>query len=136
MKRRKDLKLVLMSATLHTKLFLDYFSALQPAHIHLPGFTYPVKVHYLTKALIMTGDVYIDAFITHLGWTGFRNNTDEKKTKEKHTLPTASVSYATSRFGTQCLLSYYLLTETSVAPIWETDIRFVARGYINYYFYR
>lgn len=40
-----NLKLVIMSATIDTKLFENYFN--EAAVMHIPGFTYPVKEHFL-----------------------------------------------------------------------------------------
>ncbi|KAL5568710.1 hypothetical protein UlMin_025285 [Ulmus minor] len=51
--RRRDLRLVLMSATLNAELFSNYFEG--APKIHIPGFTYPVKARYLEDVLEMTG---------------------------------------------------------------------------------
>ncbi|XP_024515116.1 DExH-box ATP-dependent RNA helicase DExH3 [Selaginella moellendorffii] len=51
--QRPDLRLVLMSATLNAELFSKYFSKAPTAHI--PGFTYPVKSHFLEDVLDLTG---------------------------------------------------------------------------------
>ncbi|XP_010558246.1 PREDICTED: DExH-box ATP-dependent RNA helicase DExH3 [Tarenaya hassleriana] len=51
--RRPDLRLILMSATLNAELFSNYFGA--APKIHIPGFTYPVKAHFLEDVLEMTG---------------------------------------------------------------------------------
>ncbi|KAJ7982481.1 putative ATP-dependent RNA helicase [Quillaja saponaria] len=51
--RRRDLRLVLMSATLNAELFSNYFGAAPTFHI--PGFTYPVRAHFLEDILEMTG---------------------------------------------------------------------------------
>lgn len=53
--KRPDLRLVLMSATINAELFSDYFGGAPMAHI--PGFTYPVKQHFLEDVLEMTGHV-------------------------------------------------------------------------------
>eukprot|EP01027_Heterolobosea_sp_BB2_P016280 GEZU01023180.1.p1 GENE.GEZU01023180.1~~GEZU01023180.1.p1 ORF type:complete len:1034 (-),score=423.68 GEZU01023180.1:40-3090(-) len=45
LEKRKDLKVVLMSATLNAEMFSAYFN--NCPIIEIPGFTYPVKVHYL-----------------------------------------------------------------------------------------
>lgn len=44
---RPDLKLVLMSATINTKLFADYFSEEEAHVIEVPGRLYPIKLHYM-----------------------------------------------------------------------------------------
>ncbi|GLT60383.1 hypothetical protein SLA2020_331510 [Shorea laevis] len=51
--RRPDLRLILMSATLNAELFSSYFGGAPT--IHIPGFTYPVRVHFLENILEMTG---------------------------------------------------------------------------------
>ncbi|CAI8607078.1 unnamed protein product [Vicia faba] len=51
--RRRDLRLVLMSATLNAELFSNYFGGAPTFHI--PGFTYPVRAHFLEDVLEMTG---------------------------------------------------------------------------------
>jgi HrpA-like RNA helicase len=43
LRTRKDLKVILMSATLNANLFADYFGNGVPA-VHIPGRTFPVKV--------------------------------------------------------------------------------------------
>ncbi|XP_057798337.1 DExH-box ATP-dependent RNA helicase DExH3 [Salvia miltiorrhiza] len=51
--RRRDLRLILMSATLNADLFSNYFGG--APMIHIPGFTYPVRVCFLEDILEMTG---------------------------------------------------------------------------------
>ncbi|KAF9593695.1 hypothetical protein IFM89_024512 [Coptis chinensis] len=51
--RRRDLRLILMSATLNAELFSNYFGGAPT--IHIPGFTYPVRSHFLEDVLEMTG---------------------------------------------------------------------------------
>ncbi|XP_061990007.1 DExH-box ATP-dependent RNA helicase DExH3 isoform X2 [Rosa rugosa] len=51
--RRRDLRLVLMSATLNAELFSNFFGGAPT--IHIPGFTYPVRAHFLEDVLEMTG---------------------------------------------------------------------------------
>ncbi|XP_050204550.1 DExH-box ATP-dependent RNA helicase DExH3 [Mercurialis annua] len=51
--RRQDLRLILMSATLNAELFSNYFG--DAPKIHIPGFTYPVRSHFLEDVLEMTG---------------------------------------------------------------------------------
>lgn len=51
--RRRDLRLILMSATLNAELFSSYFG--DAPIIHIPGFTYPVRSHFLEDVLEMTG---------------------------------------------------------------------------------
>ncbi|CAL5375041.1 unnamed protein product [Camellia sinensis] len=42
-----------MSATLNVELFSNYFRGAPT--IHVPGFTYPMKAHFLEDVLEMTG---------------------------------------------------------------------------------
>ncbi|XVF12264.1 hypothetical protein REPUB_Repub08aG0100600 [Reevesia pubescens] len=51
--RRPELRLILMSATLNAELFSSYFCGAPT--IHIPGFTYPVRAHFLENILEMTG---------------------------------------------------------------------------------
>ncbi|KAM0944126.1 putative RNA helicase [Dioscorea sansibarensis] len=51
--RRRDLRLILMSATLNAELFSNYFGGAPTMHI--PGFTYPVRAHFLEDVLEKTG---------------------------------------------------------------------------------
>ncbi|KAG6471355.1 hypothetical protein ZIOFF_068796 [Zingiber officinale] len=51
--RRRDLRLILMSATLNAELFSSYFGGAPT--IHIPGFTYPVRAHFLEDILEKTG---------------------------------------------------------------------------------
>ncbi|KAK1298092.1 putative pre-mRNA-splicing factor ATP-dependent RNA helicase [Acorus calamus] len=51
--RRPELKLILMSATLNAELFSSYFGG--APMLTIPGFTYPVRTHFLEHILEMTG---------------------------------------------------------------------------------
>jgi HrpA-like RNA helicase len=51
--KRKDLKLILMSATLNSQTFSKYFGNCPT--ITIPGFTHPVKEHFLEDAILETG---------------------------------------------------------------------------------
>ncbi|KAL5722068.1 RNA helicase [Ranunculus cassubicifolius] len=51
--RRPELRLILMSATLNAELFSSYFGG--APMIHIPGFTYPVRTHFLENILEKTG---------------------------------------------------------------------------------
>ncbi|KAJ0962773.1 hypothetical protein J5N97_027895 [Dioscorea zingiberensis] len=50
---RPDLRLILMSATLNAELFSSYFGG--APMLHIPGFTYPVRTHFLENILEITG---------------------------------------------------------------------------------
>ncbi|XP_024962086.1 DExH-box ATP-dependent RNA helicase DExH3 isoform X4 [Cynara cardunculus var. scolymus] len=51
--RRRDLRLILMSATLNAELFSNYFEG--APMIHIPGFTHPVRAHFLEDIIEITG---------------------------------------------------------------------------------
>ncbi|XP_037496022.1 DExH-box ATP-dependent RNA helicase DExH3, partial [Jatropha curcas] len=51
--RRPELRLILMSATLNAELFSSYFGGAPT--LHIPGFTYPVRAHFLEDILERTG---------------------------------------------------------------------------------
>ncbi|KAH9610799.1 hypothetical protein KSS87_023690 [Heliosperma pusillum] len=51
--RRRDLRLILMSATLNAELFSSYYGG--SPMIHIPGFTHPVRPHFLEDVLELTG---------------------------------------------------------------------------------
>ncbi|XP_016572735.1 DExH-box ATP-dependent RNA helicase DExH5, mitochondrial isoform X2 [Capsicum annuum] len=51
--RRPELRLILMSATLDAELFSSYFDG--APLVHIPGFTYPVRTHFLENILEMSG---------------------------------------------------------------------------------
>ncbi|CAK3856244.1 related to DEAD DEAH box helicase [Lecanosticta acicola] len=56
LKKRKDLKLVLMSATLDAKTFEDYFKAASSVgQVEIEGRTHPVQDIYLDEIVSMTG---------------------------------------------------------------------------------
>lgn len=52
-KHRKDLKVILMSATLNSEQFAKYYG--DCAQINIPGFTYPVQEFYLEDVIERTG---------------------------------------------------------------------------------
>ncbi|CAO3593081.1 unnamed protein product [Absidia cylindrospora] len=54
-RKRKDIKIVLMSATINQELFSDYFGG--APSVEIPGFTHPVKDRYLEDILAMTSYV-------------------------------------------------------------------------------
>ena len=56
LRRRKDLKLILMSATLDAGIFEDYFkSSGNVGRVEITGRTYPVEDYYLDDVIRMTG---------------------------------------------------------------------------------
>ncbi|KAF8853678.1 ATP-dependent RNA helicase-like protein A [Acephala macrosclerotiorum] len=56
LKKRKDLKLILMSATLDAGVFEDYFKSMgKVGRVEISGRTYPVEDYYLDDVIQMTG---------------------------------------------------------------------------------
>lgn len=54
--RRKDIKVILMSATLDADIFTQYFGGLQSVGlVHIPGRTFPVDDYYLDDVVRETG---------------------------------------------------------------------------------
>ncbi|CAH1116350.1 unnamed protein product [Phaedon cochleariae] len=51
-KRRTDLKVILMSATLNSEAFSKYYN--NCPHLNIPGFTFPVEEYFLEDVLQMT----------------------------------------------------------------------------------
>lgn len=51
--RRPDLRIILMSATLNADTFQAYYPGSRA--VHIPGFTFPVKITYLEGALALSG---------------------------------------------------------------------------------
>lgn len=56
LKKRSDIRLVLMSATLNARLFSNYFGGAPT--IVIPGFTFPIEENYLENILEKTGGAY------------------------------------------------------------------------------
>lgn len=76
---RPDLKVILMSATLNSKRFSDYYSSCPI--IHIPGFTYPVEEFYLEDVLLFTGFRFPESQFTVKELSYKRH---QKKYKEQH----------------------------------------------------
>ena len=53
-KKNKKLKIILMSATLNSELFKEYFHDLNPPVIEIPGRTFPVQQFFLEEIIDMT----------------------------------------------------------------------------------
>lgn len=53
LKLNNSLKLIIMSATLNTEYFQNYYGA-SAASIAIPGFTYPVETHFLSVCFLYT----------------------------------------------------------------------------------
>ncbi|KAF1336029.1 Atp-dependent RNA helicase, partial [Globisporangium splendens] len=55
--KRPDLRLILMSATMNSSLFVNYFAAISKSPcpvLDIPGFTYPVQCNFLEDVLAIT----------------------------------------------------------------------------------
>ncbi|XP_014599977.1 PREDICTED: ATP-dependent RNA helicase DHX36-like [Polistes canadensis] len=76
---RPDLKVILMSATLNSKRFSDYYS--NCPIIHIPGFTYPVEEFYLEDVLLFTEFRFPESQFTVKELSYKRH---QKKYKEQH----------------------------------------------------
>ena len=55
MRKRPDLRVVLMSATLNAELFSNYFAEFGCTLLNIPGRAYPVTTYYLEDAMQQTG---------------------------------------------------------------------------------
>lgn len=55
LKKRSDIRLVLMSATLNARLFSSYFGA--APSVVIPGFTFRIEENYLEHILQKTGKI-------------------------------------------------------------------------------
>lgn len=76
LRKRKDLKLILMSATLDSATFGDYFKAdgLQVGFVEIAGRTYPVEDWYLDDIIHMTG---------FTGYQDYDNRASDRDTDDK-----------------------------------------------------
>jgi ATP-dependent RNA helicase DHX36 len=54
--KRKDLKIILMSATLNSEKFSKYYN--NAPHVNIPGFTFPVTEFYLEDVIFRTGYIF------------------------------------------------------------------------------
>lgn len=84
MKKRKDLKLILMSATLDAENLSQYYDNCPVMHIE--GLAYPVKDVYLEDILQMTKFRFLDCSYNQKKrpkWAKFVRGNDEAKAMEK-----------------------------------------------------
>ncbi|KAH8664049.1 P-loop containing nucleoside triphosphate hydrolase protein [Xylariales sp. PMI_506] len=107
LKRRKDLKLILMSATLDAATFKDYFTSegLQVGLVEISGRTFPVDDYYLDDIIRMTNftignDRYNDRY----------NDDDEPNVKSIAQDP---INKIIQKLGSR--INYPLLVETTLA---------------------
>ena len=92
--KRKDLKIILMSATLDAEVFSDYFRrTASVARVTIEGRTYPVH------------DVYIDDIVRFTGFSGFTQDPTESSDPLK-----ASLSGALRSIGMR--INYDLIAQT------------------------
>ncbi|CAB3985852.1 ATP-dependent RNA helicase DHX36 [Paramuricea clavata] len=78
--RRPDLRVVLMSATLNAELFSQYFN--NCPMLNIPGFTFPVRQHFLEEIIKILSYKYQPKTKTHFHRGRGRRN-DEKRRKEE-----------------------------------------------------
>ncbi|MCL4126914.1 UNVERIFIED_CONTAM: hypothetical protein GTU68_057753, partial [Idotea baltica] len=75
---RPDLKVVLMSATLNAETFSTYYGNCPT--IHIPGFTYNVKQHYLEDVLNITKFKYpLKTKGSFVPWKRYKEGADDKE---------------------------------------------------------
>ncbi|KAI5810905.1 P-loop containing nucleoside triphosphate hydrolase protein [Peziza echinospora] len=88
---RKDLKVVLMSATVDAATFADYFGgADKVAQVEIEGRTFPVEEYYLDQIIKKTNfDV---ASFSGGGGGGYRGKHSEKKSEAKSDSPSSSAT--------------------------------------------
>ncbi|KUI56794.1 Putative ATP-dependent RNA helicase ucp12 [Cytospora mali] len=100
LKKRRDLKLILMSATLDSATFGDYFKAdgLQVGFVEIAGRTFPVQ------------DFYLDDIIHMTGFTG-QQDFYESRGSEKALDDNQRVNKVIQNLGMR--INYNLLTETA-----------------------
>ncbi|KAK9116204.1 hypothetical protein Sjap_015151 [Stephania japonica] len=113
--RRPELRLILMSATLNAELFSSYFGGAPT--LHIPGFTYPVRTHFLENVLEITGH-----------WLSSHNQIDDygqdkswkmqKQILQKRKSQIASVAEDTLQAA--CFRDYSPRTQDSLA-CWNPD---------------
>lgn len=99
LRKRKDLKLILMSATLDSATFGDYFKAdgLQVGFVEIAGRTYPVQ------------DLYLDDVIHMTGFTGYQDY--DNKVPDRDVDDKQRVSKVIQGLGMR--INYNLLLETA-----------------------
>lgn len=73
---RKDLKVILMSATLNAEKFSAYYD--NCAQIVIPGFTYPVQEFYLEDAIERTGFQFLEKNVKKKNWQEHRRNRNDQ----------------------------------------------------------
>ncbi|XP_075483451.1 DExH-box ATP-dependent RNA helicase DExH5, mitochondrial isoform X1 [Primulina tabacum] len=81
---RPELRLILMSATLDVDIFSSYFSG--ATVVHIPGFTYPVRHHFLESILEtlgyqLTPHNQIDDFGVSKVWKMSKESTRKRKSR-------------------------------------------------------
>ncbi|KAB5545598.1 P-loop containing nucleoside triphosphate hydrolase protein [Coniochaeta sp. 2T2.1] len=104
LRKRKDLKLILMSATLDSATFKDYFTAdrsqyLTVGMVEIAGRTFPVQDYYLDDVIHMTG------FVINDRWS-YRDE-EASKTSDAAADP---INKTIQRLGSR--INYDLLAET------------------------
>uniref|UniRef100_A0A0C9RKH2 RNA helicase n=1 Tax=Fopius arisanus TaxID=64838 RepID=A0A0C9RKH2_9HYME len=67
--KRPDLRVILMSATINSEMFANYYD--NCANIHIPGFTYPVKEFYLEDILHILPQFEFPLLKVNKNWKNF-----------------------------------------------------------------
>ena len=110
LKARKDLKLILMSATMDANLFVKYFGGNCPV-IKIPGFVHPIKEYYLEDILeyfaardshmsqkkqdeILAANGHAEIDENHAAPSKNRHNSNKVKSKCNYDLLAKTVLYA------------------------------------------
>ena len=107
LRKRSDLKLVLMSATLDAKMFEDYFaSASSVGKVEIEGRTHPVQDIYLDEILQVTGFSGMAREETDSGWD---SNKDDPRISTP-LLSTLNIGGALRAIGTR--INYDLIAHT------------------------
>ncbi|KAI9827350.1 MAG: hypothetical protein M1819_006993 [Sarea resinae] len=98
LKKRKDLKVILMSATLDADVFARYFGgAGKVGLIEIQGRTFPVEDYYLDDVI---------------GMTGFRPRLDGRRGRYEDTSESPNSSIATAIQNTGMRINYDLIAQT------------------------
>lgn len=84
--KRKDLKIILMSATLNAESFSKYFY--ECPHLNIPGFTYPVEEYFLEDVLQRLNFQFNQSHTSKkknfLKYKNHKKNSDFSKMMDKH----------------------------------------------------
>jgi ATP-dependent RNA helicase DHX29 len=113
LKRRHDLKLVLMSATVDARKFSEYFG--DAPILNIPGRMFPVEVNYLEDAVELTQDMVKAMSGPHEVET-YDNDTIERSESER-SLTVGLDSYSTQTRKALAALDEYRIDYTLIANL-------------------